>query len=137
MAAAPDLDLDLLAASLRADTGDVAAFVESLGAKLESALPGRVRIDRRRAGVFGGKRVRAIAVTAGDRRLELQVADGVLEATAGRLSGGIALKRETLTTDAWLAELGEVLAAEARQSEATRRALERMLIGMRRERWAS
>ena len=34
------LDIDLLAASLRADSSDLSAFVESLAAKLEEAMPG-------------------------------------------------------------------------------------------------
>ena len=40
-------DLDLLAASLRADAGDVDAFVEALAVKLEAALPGQVEVERR------------------------------------------------------------------------------------------
>jgi hypothetical protein len=125
--AASDLDLDLLAASLRADSSDVGAFVESLAVKLEEALPGRVRVERRRAGLFGGKRVKQIALDAGERRLELRLERGALEAASSRLSGGIVLKREALEVDAWLSALGEVLAREARRSEATRLALERML----------
>jgi hypothetical protein len=128
-AAPPDLDLDLLAASLRADTSDLGAYVEGLAAKLEEALPGRVRVERRRSGLFGPKAVHAIAVDAGERRLTLTYSRGVLEAGAARLSGGIVLKNEVLGVEQWLAELGQVLAVEARRSESTRRALERLLTG--------
>jgi hypothetical protein len=127
--AASDLNLDLLAASLRSDSSDVNAFAQSLAAQLEEALPGRARVQRRRTGLLGGKRVQAISLEAGDRRLELELADGALQARVSKLSGGIALKRETVDTDAWLSVLGEVLAEEAKRSEATRRALERHLIG--------
>jgi hypothetical protein len=65
---------------------------------------------------------------AGDRRLELSFDAGVLQTYCSRLSGGIVLKRETLDTDAWLAAVGEALSAEARRSEITRQALERLLI---------
>jgi hypothetical protein len=127
--AAPDLNLDLLAASLRADLSDVDAFVESLAVKLEEALPGRTRVQRRRAGLLGAKRVQAIALDAADQRLELQLASGgSLDARISKLSGGIVLKRETVDTDTWLAMLGQALAEEAKRSEATRRALERLLI---------
>jgi hypothetical protein len=129
VAAAPDLDLDLLAASLRADAGDLEAFVEGLATKLETAVPGRVRVDRRRSGLLGGKRARAIALDAGDRRLELQFAGGTIETRASRLSGGIVLKREAVDFDAWMAMLGQALAVEAQRSQATRQALERLLIG--------
>ena len=46
------LDMDLLAASLRADSSDVNAFVESLAAKLEEAVPDHTRVERRRAGLM-------------------------------------------------------------------------------------
>ena len=126
--AASNLDLDLLAASLRADSSDVGAFVESLATKLEAAVPGRVRVQRRRPGLLGGKRVQAIALDAGDRRLELRLEGGALESRCSRLSGGIVLKSEPLDTDAWLSALGDALGEEARRSEATRLALERLLI---------
>ena len=114
----PVVDMDLLAASLRADFGDLSAFVESLAAKLEEAVPGRVRVDRRRSGMFGPKAVRAVAVDLGDRRLELRAEGGSVETRCARLSGGIVLKNEVLDTDEWLAVLGNALAAEARRSVA-------------------
>jgi hypothetical protein len=124
----PTLDMDLLAASLRADSSDVNAYVESLAARLESALPGRVRVYRWRDRMFGPKRVRKMAIDLGDQRLELKYEGGGLEASCARLSGGIVLKSEAVPTDAWLAMLGEALANEAERSETTRKALERLLI---------
>ena len=120
--------MDLLAASLRADSSDLNAFVEGLAAKLEQAVPGRVRVDRRRSGMFGSKAVRSVAVDLGDRRLELRSDGGRVETRCARLSGGIVLKNDALETDQWLAVLGDALAAEARRSDTTRKALERLLI---------
>lgn len=122
------VDLDLLAASLRADTGDVGAFVESLAVKLEDAVPRRVRVDRRRSGMFGPKLVRRIEVDLGDQRLELRYGDGALEARRAKLSGGIVLKSEEVDIEGWVAALGTALADEARRSETTRQALQRLLI---------
>ena len=122
------LDLDLLAASLRADSSDLGAFVESMAAKLEEAVPGRVRVERRRSGMFGPKAVRGVVVDLGDRRLELRADGGAVQTSCARLSGGIVLKNEAVETDAWLAMLSEALAAEASRSEATRKALERLLM---------
>jgi hypothetical protein len=125
----PDsLDLDLLTASLRADTTDLQAFVEALAVKLEGVLSGRVRVDRRRRGLRGPKVVNRIAIDAGDSRLELLNDGGSLETRCSRLSGGIVLKSEMLDIDAWLAAVSEALAAEAGRSEKTRQALERLLI---------
>jgi len=120
-------DLDLLAASLRADSSDLDAFVESLAVKLEEALPGRVRVHRWRGWLFGPKRVQKIALDAGGKRLELRLSKGALETTFSHLSAGIVIKREPLDTDAWLAALGEALRDEANRSETTRVALERRL----------
>jgi hypothetical protein len=122
------IDMDLLAASLRADSSDLSAFVGSLAAKLEEAMPGRVRVDRRRSGMFGPKSVRSVSVDLGDRRLELLSEHGAVQTRCARLSGGIVLKNEVVDTDAWLAALSEALAAEAARSETTRKALERLLI---------
>jgi hypothetical protein len=123
------LDIDLLAASLRADSSDLGAFVEALAVKLEQAVPGAVAVERRRQGMFGPKRVQRIALDAGDQRLELQARDGAIETRSSRLSGGIVLKREQLDTDAWLHALGEALAVQAQRSQTTRQALERLLNG--------
>jgi hypothetical protein len=123
------LDIDLLAASLRSDSSDVSSFVESLATKLEDAVPRRVRVERRRSGLFGPKQVRRIAVDTGSVRLELLHPEvGGIETYCSRVSGGIVLKNEQLDTDAWLAALVEALAAEAGRNERTRQALERLLL---------
>ncbi len=122
-------DIDLLAASLRADTSEIGSFVEAVAAKLEVAVPGSVSVERRRDGLMGPKRVMRVILDAGDQRLELVRAGGGVQARCSRLSGGIVLKSEIVETDAWLAALGAALAAEARRSQTTRQALERMLNG--------
>ncbi len=122
-------DIDLVAASLRADASDVGTFVEGLAAKLEDLLPGRVEVQRGRSGIFGPKLVRKITVDAGGQRLELLRGEGdAVETRSARLSGGIVLKNEPVATDAWLITLGEVLRAEAERSEQIRQALERLLL---------
>lgn len=123
------VDIDLLSASLRADTSDSRAFVESLAVKLEDAVPQLVQVDRRREGMFGPKLVRRLVVDAGEQRLELESRGGVVQTTCSRTSGGIVLKRQPVGTDEWLATLGEALAGEAKRSETTRQALERLLTG--------
>jgi hypothetical protein len=123
------MDIDLLAASLRADAGDLGAFVEALAAKLEQAVPGAVNVERRRDGMFGPKRVRRIALDAGGQRLELRTDGATVQTACSRLSGGIVLKREELGTDEWLRALGEALAVAAQHSKTTRQALERLLNG--------
>jgi hypothetical protein len=125
-----DPDLDLIAASLRADASDLGTFTEALAVKLEEALPGGVQIQRSRPKLLGPKLVRAIVVDAGGERLQLRVTDrGALETTCARVSGGIVLKTDPVDTDEWLRRLSGALAAQARLSQTTRQALERLLNG--------
>ncbi len=121
-------DLDLIAASLRADTQDIGAFVESLADKLEHALPDRVRVFRSRPHLLAPKRVRRIRVEAGGRRLELLAREAGVETSVAHVSGGIVLKTEEVEMDLWLAELARALAGEAERSEQAREALERRLL---------
>lgn len=125
--ASNDLDIDLIAASLRADQGDLHAFVEGLAVKLQEAMPGRVHVDRRRGALFGPKFVQRITVDAAEQRLELRVGNGSIETSCSRLSGGIVLKRDQLGVDEWIATLSEIVAAEAQRSASARQALERLL----------
>jgi hypothetical protein len=122
-----DLDVDLLAASLRADATDLATFTEVLAVKLGEALPGGVDVDRGREGLFGPKRVRGVAVSLDDQRFALRLERGGVTTSCARLSGGIVLKTEPVDTDEWLRRLSTALAAQAQRSQITRQALERLL----------
>ena len=124
-----ELDIDLIAASLRADGSDLNAFVEALAVKLEEAIPGGVRVERQRERMLGPKLVRRIAVDAGDQRLELRRDGSSIQTTCSKVSGGIVLKSGQVSTDEWMAALGQALAEQARRSQATRQALERLLNG--------
>src|SRR3954451_4713866 len=124
-------DLDLLAASLRADATDTAAFLEALAARLEGALPGQVEVQRK-GGLFGGKRVRRIAVRLADRHYEIEGDGGGPPAARRRtVVRGIALKSEDLPVDAWIEALSADLLALAQTSERGRAALERLVNGCR------
>ncbi len=123
------LELDLLAASLRADLGDIAAFVEGLAVKLEDSLPGVVQVERVKQGFRGPRLVKRIALNAGSgERLELRREGDRVQTLTARTSGGIVLKTEAVDIDTWLAALTTVVAAEAGRNAKTREALERLLM---------
>ena len=128
-AAHTDLDIDLVTASLRADTSDLRAFVEALATKLEDAMPGAVVVERRRDGMFGPKHVRRISVESAGQRFELRTDGAAVQTRCARLSGGIVLKNEDVGTDDWLQALSAALAEQARSSLTTRQALDRLLNG--------
>jgi hypothetical protein len=121
-------DLDLVAAALRADLTDIAAFVEGLATRLELALPGLVQIKRVKAGFRGPKIVSEIVVQAGDERLQLHRDGGMVQATRCRVSGGITIKTEAVDIDTWLSALSVAVAEQAHRSERTRLALQQIVL---------
>ena len=120
---------DLAAAGLRGDGADLAISVEVLASKLEQALPGVARVERRGGGLLGRgeKRVRRVQVELGSCCYELAVDGARVEGFRERQSGGIAIKRETLDPNAWIAALTADLRTEADRSAEARTALERLL----------
>lgn len=123
-----DPGFELVAASLRADATDLSAFVEALAVKLEGALPGGVRVERRGGGLFSReKRVRRISVSFDETRYDLEREDGTLRTSRRNEVRGIVIKSEPLDLDAWIEGLSRELAAQARESERARIALQRLL----------
>ncbi len=119
---------EMLAASLRASSGDLETFVEVLAEKLDQALPGRARIERRAARFLSKQtRVERIELELGDWRYVLAARGAAVETRRAKAVRGIVLKTERLPLDAWIASLSRDLASEAQQSEASRLALERLL----------
>lgn len=120
-------DLDLAAASLRIDTADTDEMFESLGAKLERILGGRVQVTREGGLRRKSKRVAKIVVDAGGTRLEAarsRVGPSFSEAHAVR---GITLRTHEISAEEWLDRLVALVRAEAAGSSDVRGALGRML----------
>ena len=89
--------MDLHAAFIRRAAADQGAFVEALAARLEQALPGLVRIERKRNGLFSkAAHVRTISIDAGDTQYVLEQDQGMLRAMCTHVAQGVILKRETL-----------------------------------------
>lgn len=121
--------LDLVAASLRADLADLPAFVEGLAVRLEEMLPGLVQVERRKQGLRGPRVVTRIAVSGDSQSLELRHRGAEIETIRGVVSGGIRLKSEALDLDSWLNALAALVTAAAAKNERARQALERLLLG--------
>src|SRR5580704_3663284 len=98
---------DLAAAGLRGDGAELAMSVEVLAAKLEQALPGVARVERRGGGLLGRgeKRVRRVQVELGSCCNQLPVAAARIEGFRGRQWGGTAIKRGPLSPNEWIAAL--------------------------------
>src|SRR4051812_21484898 len=97
------MTFELVASSLRADVGDLKAFVEALATKLEGAIPDRTVVERKGGGLFSKtKRVQHISVDMGDVRYELQVDGGRVEPSRCKAVRGIVLKSERVPLDDWI-----------------------------------
>ena len=131
MAAGYEPDFDLLAASLRADTTDLVAYVEALAVKLEGALPGRARVERSGGGLFGRKpkRVHKIEVDLGEARylLDQRGRDGAPQVARQKLVRGIALSTDPMYLQDWIDALARDLAAQAQAGAEGRQAIERLI----------
>jgi hypothetical protein len=123
-----EVSFDLLAGSLRASSGDLDTFVEVLGAKLERALPGRAKVERRSVRRWSKeRRVKRIELELGAARYLLAAEGGAVETRRASTVRGIVLKSETLSLAEWIDALARDLAAEAETSEQARLTLEQLL----------
>jgi hypothetical protein len=123
-------DFDLSAASLRASSGDLRTFVDVLADRLDRALPGRVKVQRRASRLLSKqKHVTAIELDLGETRYLLAAQDGAVETRCATAVRGIVLKSAALSLDAWVDALLNELAKEAQTSEQARLALGELLQG--------
>jgi hypothetical protein len=121
-------DIDLVAAALRADLQDTRSFLEALAVRLEGALPGLTRVQRKRAGLLSRDRVvQRIEVTLGDDRFACEQGPRGVSAEKVHVVRGIALKRETVPVERWIEELAAALSTHAGALAADHAALQRLL----------
>ena len=123
-------ELDLAAASVRADRADTQAMIEALAVRLEEALPRMAVVKRRRVGGFRSKHteVERIAVEMGDERFELAAAGGGVQCLRTKVVRGIALKRDEVPVDRWIRELVDAVLSTATVGEQARTALEGLVL---------
>src|SRR6266571_6470469 len=121
-----EIDVELVAASLRASSNDLKTFVEVLADKLEGALPGQVQVERRATRFLGReKRVDRIQCQIGEQRYVLSARNGI-EVRRAKAVRGVVLKTEELSLDEWLGALARDLADEARTNEHAQLALRQL-----------
>lgn len=120
------LDVEMVAASLRADAADLGVFLEVLAGKLSQAVPQAVRVVHQ-GGLFGAKKVRRIEVLLGEHVLHIERAPGGVQAGRTHYVRGIALKTEAMAVEHWVEELARQLTEHARVNRAAREALGRLV----------
>ena len=125
----PAFDLDVAAASLRSDSGDVRMLLKLLAGQLSDALGDRLMVERK-GGLFKkSDEIRALRMTMGDETFEARLEGTSLACTIGKSSGGIRIRSEKVDPDTWLKRTLSALQAEAAHSSTARQALESIVIG--------
>ncbi len=120
---------ELFAASLRADSTDIRAFLEALAVKLEGSLPGNTIVTRHNSLFSRERPVKEVVVSLGEYQYRIgRERQGPLVARRAKVVRGIVLKTEQISVDQWIEELSEALAQMAGQSAQARAALERFLL---------
>jgi hypothetical protein len=123
------MQVELYAASLRADYTDVGAFLEALAVKFEGALPTHTKVSRH-ASLFSRERpVKEIAVTLGEFQYRIgKERQGPLLAQRSHFVRGITLSSEQIAVEQWIEEVAEALAQLAEHNQQAHMALSRFLI---------
>lgn len=123
------LQVELLAASLRADTTDLKAFMEALAVKLGGALPEQTVVTRQNKLFSRDHPVREILVTLGEYQYRIsREQQGPLITLRAKVVRGIVLKTDQVPMEQWVEELAVGLARQATQSAQAREALEHFLL---------
>ncbi len=123
------MDLELAAASLRADATDVGVLMKVLAETLADALGPRLEVKRSGGRFRKSDDVRSLRISLADDLFEAEMEDGSVRCTIGHSSGGIRIRSEKVGVDSWLARLLASLKTEATDSLSVRRALEAIVIG--------
>ena len=123
------LQMEMLAASLRADSTDVKAFLEALASKLSGSLPNQTTVTRH-SGLFSREHpVKEILVTLGDYQYRIsRDRQGPVMTQRAKVVRGIVLKTEQIPMEQWIEELAGALAEVASNNAQARVALERFLL---------
>jgi hypothetical protein len=99
-------DFDMDAAWVRRAGGDLRALMEALAVRLQSALPDRVHLDRRRDGLFSRtSHVHAITLRGDAGQFRLVFEKGALSATKAKVVRGVVISTAQEPFPQWLAEV--------------------------------
>ncbi len=114
------MQVEMLAASLRASSTDLKAFMEALAVKLEGSLRGMFSREHP---------VKEVTVNLGNFQYRIsRERQGPLLTQRAKVVRGIVLKTDQISMDQWINELAQGLAEEAVHSAQARSALEQFLL---------
>ncbi len=122
-------DLNLAAATLRANASDVRSLVKALFDELSDTLGDRLSAQRNSRHLRKSSELTSLHATLGNDQFEATVDGSSLRCSVGHYSGGIRIRSESLDVVEWVLSLLGALQAEARHTASARPALEKIVIG--------
>ncbi len=112
-------DFDLDAAWLRRSREDLHGYVAALAERLAGALPERVTVERRRAGLLPGRsHVSKITLRAERAVFVLTFEKGIVSTTRIKQVRGVTLSSSAMKPPDWLREVAQEIAALSRDQTA-------------------
>jgi hypothetical protein len=123
------LEVDVLAAMLRADQRDSGDYLEHLATKLLGALPDFTQVERKGGFFSKHKPVQRITVELGQVRYGIAREKHGPVARRGKIVRGVALAAQEISIDEWTADLARAIKQLAESSAAAKSALEGFVFG--------
>ena len=124
-----ELDVDVLAAMLRADQRESGDFLAHLALKLEGALPDHTTVERKGGFFTRGKTVESVVVAFAELHFSLTREKHGAVARKSKLVRGVRLSTKELGVDEWVGELAKEIQRLAATSATARDALEKFILG--------
>jgi hypothetical protein len=122
-------DLDMAVSQLSSNSTDSRIMLKLLVRQLADVLGNRIAIERAGGRFRKSDEIKSVQIAMGDDTLRADVDGPLVRCTIGHASGGIRIRSEQVTMEAWLTRLLSILHNEASHSEQTRLALENIVIG--------
>src|ERR1035437_8377749 len=123
------VELDMAAASLRADLTDVHILLKVLVDQLRDTLGDRLRVERGGGRFRKTDEIKSVQISMGTDHFDAVVDGAGLLCTIGHASGGIRIRSDQVDVEEWIAKVLGALTAEAAHSQTARQALENIVIG--------
>ena len=102
---------DMDAAILRKSEADLRVFMAALAARLETALPGRVSVDRKRDGLFSSTtHVVKIDMTADTAAYTITLDGHGLKTNRAKVVRGVTISSAALPVAEWMSQVRAVVA---------------------------
>lgn len=122
-------DFDLSMAWYRKAQGDLRAFMEAFATRMDGALPGRVKVERRRDSLLSRtSHVVRVTIASDPEIYILSLDDHCLSAQRAKAVRGVTLKSEAMDFPEWLAALNADLQRLAERTGAAQTVLHDFLM---------